>query len=66
MQAQASSIPRSNFHRRLASGEWVREQRGIYRLARYPVIDRPELVIYSLWSCFESNLLLAPSQDLKL
>ncbi|SCA64133.1 Uncharacterized protein SCG7086_CE_00070 [Chlamydiales bacterium SCGC AG-110-P3] len=51
MQAQASGIPRSNFHRRLASGEWIREQRGIYRLARYPVTDRPELVIYSLWSC---------------
>lgn len=51
MQAQVSGIPRSNFHRRLASGEWIREQRGIYRLARYPVTDRPELVIYSLWSC---------------
>ncbi len=51
LQAQACGIPRSNFHRRLASGEWIREQRGIYRLARYPLTDRPELVIYSLWSC---------------
>lgn len=51
MQAQACGIPRSNFRRRLASGEWIREQRGIYRLARYPLTDRPELVIYSLWSC---------------
>ena len=33
------------------SGEWVKEQqRGIYRLARYPVTDRPELVIWNLWS----------------
>lgn len=51
LQAQASGIPRANFHRRLASGEWVRERRGIYRLTRYPVTERPELVIYSLWSC---------------
>lgn len=51
LQAQASGIPRSNFHRCLASGEWIRERRGVYRLARYPVTDRPELVIYSLWSC---------------
>lgn len=50
LQAQACGIPRSNFHRRLTSGDWVRERRGIYRLARYPVTDRPELVIYSLWS----------------
>lgn len=50
LQAQACGIPRSNFHRRLASGEWIRERRGIYRLARYPVTDHPELVIYSLWS----------------
>lgn len=24
--------------------------RGIYRLARYPIQDRPELVLWSLWS----------------
>jgi predicted transcriptional regulator of viral defense system len=51
LQAQSIGIPRSNFHRRLASGEWIRERRGIYRLVHYPVTDRPELVIYSLWSC---------------
>src|SRR5207244_2225798 len=26
------------------------EMRGIYRLAQYPVSDRPELVLWTLWS----------------
>lgn len=50
LQAGDCGISRSNFHRFLASGEWIREMRGIYRLARYPLTDRPELVLYSLWS----------------
>jgi predicted transcriptional regulator of viral defense system len=49
-QAEASGFPRSNFHRYLQSGEWIKELRGIYRLAHYPVTDRPELVLWSLWS----------------
>jgi len=34
----------------VASGEWIQEGRGIYRLGRYPVTDRPELVFWALWS----------------
>lgn len=49
-QAEECGYKRSNFHLRLASGEWTQEGRGIYRLARYPVTDRPELVLWSLWS----------------
>lgn len=49
-QAEECGIPRSNFHRKLRSGEWMKEQRGIYRLAHYPITDRPELVHWSLWS----------------
>lgn len=49
-QAEESSYARSNFHLRLSSGEWAQEGRGIYRLARYPVTDLPELVLWSLWS----------------
>lgn len=49
-QAEECSYARSNFHLRLSSGEWTQEGRGIYRLARYPVTDRPELVLWSLWS----------------
>jgi predicted transcriptional regulator of viral defense system len=49
-QAEECGIHRTNFHRKLRSGEWVKEQRGIYRLAHYPLTDRPELVLWSLWS----------------
>lgn len=49
-QAEECGFARSNFHLRLTSGEWTQEGRGIYRLGRYPVTDRPELVLWSLWS----------------
>ncbi len=29
---------------------WIREHRGIYRLALFPTPDRPDLVLWSLWS----------------
>lgn len=32
------------------SGNWVRVERGIYRLARFPESDEEQLVIYALWS----------------
>lgn len=49
-QAEESGFPASNFHRYLSSGQWIKEERGIYRLAHYPVMDRSELVLWSLWS----------------
>lgn len=49
-QAEECNYKRSNFHLRLASGEWTQEQRGIYRLARYPMTERSELVLWFLWS----------------
>ena len=49
-QAVDCGFSRSNFHFKLQSGEWTKEQRGIYRLARYPVSERPELVLWTLWS----------------
>lgn len=49
-QAEECGYARSNFHLRLASGEWIKEGRGIYRLTRYPITDRPELVLWCLWS----------------
>ena len=36
------------FHVR--SGNWIREQRGIYRLVKFPLTERPDLVLWSLWS----------------
>jgi predicted transcriptional regulator of viral defense system len=32
------------------AGNWIRLARGIYQLAEYPVADRPDLVLWSLWS----------------
>jgi len=32
------------------SGNWLRVERGIYRLARFPQSDEEQLVIYALWS----------------
>lgn len=37
-------------HYQTTSANWIREQRGIYRFADYPRADRPDLVLWSLWS----------------
>ena len=37
------------FH--VKAGNWIREMRGIYRLSNYPQSERPDLVLWSLWSC---------------
>lgn len=36
------------FH--VKSGNWIREHRGIYRIARYPLPERPDLMKLYLWS----------------
>lgn len=37
-----------SFH--LKAGNWLREHRGIYRLAKYPTGDHPDMVLWHLWS----------------
>jgi predicted transcriptional regulator of viral defense system len=32
------------------AGNWVREHRGIYRLAQFPLPERPDLMLWQLWS----------------
>lgn len=32
------------------TGNWIREHRGIYRLANYPIEERPDLMQWYLWS----------------
>jgi predicted transcriptional regulator of viral defense system len=49
-QAEECGVPRSHFYRKLQSGEWIKDIRGIYHLAQYPVSNRPELVLWTLWS----------------
>src|SRR5258708_37846219 len=31
-------------------GNWIREHRGIYRLADFPAAERPDLMLWYLWS----------------
>lgn len=47
---KAGYLPSSTvFH--VKSGNWIKEKvRGIYRLAQFPPQDRPDLVLWSLWS----------------
>lgn len=49
-QARHCGYYDSHFQRPILSGEWTRVGRGLYRLARYPSTDRPDLVEWSLWS----------------
>ena len=35
----------------IKTGNWIREHRGVYRLARFPETEYSHLVIWSLWSC---------------
>ena len=32
------------------SGNWIREARGVYRLAQFPRPSRPDLMVWQLWS----------------
>ena len=57
-QAEECGFSPTNFHRYLASGEWIKELRGIYRLSHYPITDRPELVLWSLWSRNKKGIVL--------
>lgn len=34
----------------LRAGNWIREHRAVYRLARFPVGARPDLMLWQLWS----------------
>jgi predicted transcriptional regulator of viral defense system len=34
----------------VTAGNWIREHRGIYRLAEFPAPERPDLVLWYLWS----------------
>ncbi len=56
-QAVECGFSRANFHRKLGSGKWSKEElRGIYRLANYPATSRPELVLWTLWSADKEGL----------
>jgi predicted transcriptional regulator of viral defense system len=37
-------------YHQVAAGNWIREARSIYGLSDFPVGERPDLVLWSLWS----------------
>ena len=49
-QALAAGFARSTHSYHVKAGNWIREQRGIYRLKRFPASDTNHLALWSLWS----------------
>lgn len=49
-QAKAVGFAEQHHPYHVQAGNWVREHRGIYRLAYYPQADRSDLVVWYLWS----------------
>src|ERR1700704_413069 len=49
-QAKASGFAENTHPYHVQVGNWVREHRGIYRLALFPITDRPELAPWGLGS----------------
>lgn len=49
-QAKAAGFAENTHPYHVQTGNWIREHRGIYRLAQFPSPDRPDLVLWSLWS----------------
>src|SRR5437899_3116766 len=49
-QAKASGFAENTHPYHVRVGNWIREHRGIYRLALFPASDRPDLVLWALWS----------------
>lgn len=49
-QALAAGYAASTHSYNVHAGNWIREHRGIYRLAQFPNPERPDLIQWSLWS----------------
>jgi predicted transcriptional regulator of viral defense system len=49
-QAKAAGIAENAHPYHVQTGNWIREHRGIYRLAMFPATDHPDLALWSLWS----------------
>jgi predicted transcriptional regulator of viral defense system len=49
-QARGLGYTNSKQHYHVRAGNWIRESRGIYRLALYPEPERPDLILWWLWS----------------
>jgi predicted transcriptional regulator of viral defense system len=49
-QATRSGFAEKTHSYHVNAGNWIREHRGIYRLADFPASDRPDLMLWYLWS----------------
>jgi len=49
-QAKAAGFAENIHPYHVHVGNWIREYRGIYRLALFPATDHPDLVKWTLWS----------------
>ena len=54
-QAKACGYAENTHPYHVKRGHWLRERRGIYRLALFPVSDEEQLVLWSLWSANRSE-----------
>lgn len=54
-QARDAGFDYSAHSYHVSQGNWAREHWGIYRLTRYATADRPDLVLWSLWSRDRKN-----------
>ncbi|MDE0118562.1 MAG: type IV toxin-antitoxin system AbiEi family antitoxin domain-containing protein [Bdellovibrionales bacterium] len=50
-QAVQAGYDERNHPYHVKSGNWIREQRGIYRLKNFPYSPDSQLSLWSLWSC---------------
>jgi predicted transcriptional regulator of viral defense system len=50
-QAVAAGYSEKNHAFHVNRGTWVREERGIYRIAQFPESQDPDLILWSFWSC---------------
>ncbi len=49
-QAICSGFAEKTHSYHVNAGNWIRERRGIYRLADFPTPERPDLMLWYLWS----------------
>lgn len=49
-QAAGLGYTANKRHYHVGTGNWIREHRGIYRLALFPVPEHPDLILWWLWS----------------
>jgi predicted transcriptional regulator of viral defense system len=49
-QAKQAGFSDNNHSFHLRSGNWIREWRGIYRLARYPLQDDAQYALWGVWA----------------